>query len=144
MSNRKKGKVQKSEKFFKSSLQTHKVLFRQSYLKRFNRKPKLFQKRIFVRKRMIPKITIFITECSMGHIECSFDNSAWLFLPIDRKFVIQGSENIKKNKSFFKIALWHREDSSTTRRKTFRQKHERFLPSDWTITIFRTISQIKK
>ena len=49
---------------------------------------------------MIPEIIIFFSECSMGHVECSFDKSALFFLPKDRKIDSQGPENIKKKQKF--------------------------------------------
>ena len=43
----------------------------------------------------IPKTTIFISECSIGHVEESFDKPTWFFLPKGRKLVSQSPENIK-------------------------------------------------
>ena len=114
MSNRKEGTFQKIKKYFKSSLQTPKMLFWQPYLKRFNRKPNLFSQKNLLKKLKILKKTTFNSECSIGHVESSFDNPAWFFSVKGRKLVSQAPDNIKKEQTFL-------QDCPMAERKQFRQ-----------------------
>ena len=144
MSIGKEGNFQKTKKYSKSSLQTPKMLFWKPYLKRFNRKPNSFQKIIFWKNWRFLEKTIFISEGSIGHVECSFDHPAWFFLAKGRKLVSQAPENIKKTKVSSRLPYVKEKTVSTTRRETIWQKLESFLPSDWIIKIFETISRKKK
>ena len=80
-----------------------------------------------------------------GHVECSSDNPAWLCLPKSLKFVSQGPENTgKKNKSFFKIALWHREDSSDHPAKHFEKSLKVFCPVTEILIFLERLKKKKK
>ena len=79
---------------------------------------------------MIPEITIFISECSMGYVECSFDNLAWFF----RQMAVILLVKLHKTSKIQKFL----QDCPMTKRKHFRQpRGKRFEKSTnvfWTVT----------
>ena len=75
------------------------------------------------------------SKCFHGHVECSSDNPAWLFLPKSPKFISQGPENIRKKQKFL-------QDCPMASRKQFRQPGgKRF---DKSLKVFCSVTELIK
>ena len=91
-----------------------------------------FQKRIFWKKMMIPEITIFISECSMGYVECSFDNLTWFFW----QKAVNLSVKLHKTSKIQKFL----QDCPMTKRKHFRQPSGNLF--DKNTNVFCTVTEL--